>query len=165
MEFFLLHTETRHALYERGGEIPDNLVQLSPEDLAIREIVYLDLLNGPVSKKEFDLRGFSCPDAGIQELTSPKGTKYNDSQVPPWVAQYEGTITLTVKIVKFNFHWKGIQTAVEALITKNVFYSAYLDTHRAMVKWSPIWCHMTIDEVWAMEGQIKEQLANEEFAT
>jgi hypothetical protein len=162
-DFFLLHTETRHAVYERGSEIPDNLVQLSPEDLGIREVVYLDLLNGPVNKKEFDLRGFSCGDAGIQELKAPPGVKANDKEVPAWVAGYEGAVTLVVKIVKINFQWKGVQTAVESLVAKNVFYSTYLDTHRAMVKWSTIWSKMTLDEVWAMEGQIREQLAQETF--
>jgi hypothetical protein len=163
MEFFLLHTETRHVVYERGMEIPDNLVRLEPEDLAIREVVYLDLLNGPVNKREFDLHGFSCPDAGIGELTAPKGGKKDDATIPEWVNFYEGPVTLVVKIVKFNFQWKGVQTAVESLVAKSVFYSTYLDTHRAMVKWSPIWCKMTLEEVWNMERQIKDQLSQQEF--
>jgi hypothetical protein len=144
-------------------EIPDNLVRLEPEDLTIREVVYLDLLNGPVNKREFDLHGFSCPEAGISELTAPKKAKNSDTTIPEWVNFYEGPITLVVKIVKFNFHWKGIQTAVEALVARNTFYSTYLDTHRAMVTWSPIWCKMTLEEVWNMERQIKDQLSQQEF--
>jgi hypothetical protein len=143
-------------------EIPENLVRLDEEDLKIREIVYLDLLNGPTKKEEFDLHGFDCPDAGITQLTAPTNVA-NDAAVPAWVPDYPGSITLIVKIVKFKFQWKGVQTALESLVARNVFYSTYLDTHRAMVKWSPIWSGMTLDEVWQMENRIKDELAQQDF--
>jgi hypothetical protein len=161
-EFFLLHTETRHVVYEQGMELPENLIGLSEEDLRIREIVYLDLLNGSGKKEEFDLHGFSCEEAGIGELVAPNRTN-NDIEIPEWVGNYTGAITLVVKVVKFKFQWRGIQTAIEALIAKNIFYSTYLDTHRAMVKWSPIWSGMTLEEVWQMENRIREELAQQNF--
>jgi hypothetical protein len=161
-DFFMLHTETRHVVYERGMEIPDNLLRLSDDDLRIREIFYLDLLSGPSKKPEFDLHGFVCPEAGIQELKSPRGT-INDRAIPEWVANYDGAVTLIVKVVKFNFQWRGLQSAVEALVTKSVFYHTYLDTHRAMVKWSPIWSQMTLEQVWQMENEIRDALAQQQF--
>lgn len=158
----ILHTETRHVTYEKGMEFPENLLQLSEEDLAQRKIVYLDILNGPNKDKQFDIHGFSCPEAGISELKGPSG-KSSQDQIPEWVSHYDGEITCCVKLVKFHFHWRGLQSAVEKFVTKNVFPGVYIDTHRAMVKWSPEWCKMTLDDVWKMENRIKEELAQQEF--
>ncbi|OHS93166.1 Phosphatidylinositol transfer protein 2 [Tritrichomonas foetus] len=159
----LLHTETRHVKYEKSMELPKNLLRLTDEELGMREIVYLDLLNGPESKKkEFNLKGFSNPDAGILEMKAPSN-RVDDQQIPEWVQYYEGEITVVVKVVKFLFKWRGIQTFLENFVAKNVFYHTYLDTHRAMVKWSTEWSQMTIDEVFVMEGEIQKELSQEDL--
>lgn len=155
----ILHTETRHATYQKGKPLPDNLLNLNKEELGMRQIFYLDLLNGPSPKNpEFDLHGFSCPEADISELVGPT-KRSDDKQIPEWVEHYDGEVTLVVKVVKFMFKWRGLQTMVESLVSESIFYHVYLDSHRAMVKWSPEWSKMTIEEVFEMEGRIQEELA------
>lgn len=158
----IFRTETRHVRYEKGSEVPDNLLGLSDDELAKRELMYIDILNGPHKKKEFDIQGFSCPEAGISELKAASN-KTSEKTVPEWVQSYEGDITLIVKVVKLHFHWRGIQTAVEKFVTKNVFPGVYMDTHRAMVKWAPEWCKMTMEDCWKMEHEIKEELSQAVF--
>lgn len=162
-ENMILHTETRHVKYEHGMELPNNLLGLNEEELKDREIFYLDLLNGPDPKrKDFDLHGFSCPNAGIQELVAPE-KRSDDKQIPEWVENYQGDITVVVKVVKFLFKWRGLQTAVENLVSKSIFYHVYLDSHRAMAKWSTEWSKMTIEEVFEMEQRIKQELSEKEM--
>lgn len=159
----ILHTETRHVVYTPGMEIPNNLIGLNEEELAEREVFYLDLLNGPKSdKKEFDLHGFSNEEAGIHELVGPT-KRVDDQQVPEWVEHYNGNVTMIVKVVKFLFRWKGMQTVVENIVARSVFYNVYLDSHRAMVKWSTIWDKMTIEDIRAMEKDVQNELAQHEF--
>ena len=159
----LLHTETRHFKYEKGMQIPENIHKLSNDELKQREVFYLDLLNGPASKKsEFDLHGFSCKAAGIKEMVAAK-KNVNDKEIPEWVDNYDGDITCIVKLVKFKFEWKGLQSFVENYVARKIFYTVYLDSHRAMVKWSPIWTEMTIDEVFEFERKIQKELSLEKF--
>lgn len=159
----ILKNETRHFEYHHGDTVPENLLRLSSEELKIRKVWYLDLYNGPdPSKKEFDLHGFSCPEAGFPGFKAPKNRK-NDGEIPEWVKYYNGPLTLIVKVIKFKFKWFGIQTAIEKYVTHNVFYHLFLDSHRAQVKWMPEWYKMSVADVAAYEDQIKRRLDKAEF--
>ncbi|OHT02997.1 Phosphatidylinositol transfer protein 2 [Tritrichomonas foetus] len=159
----ILYAETRHITYTNGMEIPDNLLKLSEEDTKIREVFYLDILNGPASKKkEFDLHDFECEEAGISKLVA-SSNRSNDKEIPEWTQNYAGEMTMIVKVVKFHFQWRMIQSLLENLVTKTIFYHVYLDSHRAMVKWSPEWVKMSIDDAFSFEGRIQKELSQEQF--
>lgn len=156
----VLITETMYTpITNTTDPIPDNTVNLSEEDLRIREIVYIDILNGPIFKPDLDIRGFECKEAGISQLTAPDST-YDKNQVPKWVREYPGPLTLVAKVVKFHFRWRGLQTFVENLVATSVWFRVYSDSHRAMVLYSPEWCRMTDEEMADVENRTRAELEN-----
>lgn len=160
---FVLHTQTNHYEYQKGKEIPFNLNGWNEEELKDREIYYLDILDGPASKKkELDLHGYSCPEIGMDELIGSKKRKSDDQKIPRWVNNYEGPMTLIVKTVKFRFKWFGAQTMVEKFVG-STWYQVYLDTHRAMLKWAPNWHNLSDDDLLKLENKTKEQLSEHQF--
>ena len=148
---FLLSVESQHMdanvqYNKEKGEnefiIPDNSLNLNDTELKERQIVYIDILNGPASsnaesfaetdekkdkKQDTDsksnIRNFVCPEIGIKE---PLGkfdptTEYHPNQVPAWAKKYNGEMMLIVKVVRFHLKWFGIQTAAEKIVS-NTFY-------------------------------------------
>lgn len=159
---FILQTETNHYEYEKGKEIPNNLNKWTEDELKEREVFYLDILDGPMSKdNKLDLHGFSCPEIDMKELIS-SNNKSDDKEIPGWVNNYDGPMTLIVKTVKFNFQWYGAQTLVEKFVG-STWYQVYLDSHRSMVKWAPNWCNLSDDEISTLENDAKDQLKENKF--
>lgn len=159
---FVLHTETNHIEYHKGKEIPDNLNGWTEKELKQREIFYLDILDGPASKKkELDLHGYSCPEIGMSQLVGYK-KKSDDQEIPKWVNNYEGQMTLIIKTVKFRFKWLGAQTIVEKVVA-GTWYQVYLDTHRAMLKWAPKWVNLSDDDLMKLENKTKDNLSEHQF--
>lgn len=160
---FIMDTETRHFAYTPGTEIPDNPMGFGEDDLAIREILYLDVLDGKKPKrKEFDIHGFSHPESGIPQFPKEYG-KSDPKTIPSWVADWPGPLTLIVKTVKFQFKWKAIQGFVEKYVTKKIWPQTYTDTHRAMIVWIDSWFRMSEEDLKALENSTKEALAGGEF--
>lgn len=150
-----------HVEYKNGDEIPENINDLTDEELNIREVVYMDILNGP--KSTIDLHDFSCSEAGIEKMIddSDHSIFVNDSLKPPrWVENYSGPMTLIVKTVKFQFKWYGLQTMVESFAFSYAFPTVFMDNHRMMVKWAPEWCNITPEELSDFEK--KTRMANSE---
>jgi hypothetical protein len=160
-EDFILSTDTHHFEYKLGDKIPENSSDLNEEELKIRKISYLDILNGPVEDEELLINGFSYPPCGINELKCDE--KPDDSKPPGWLKNYKGPITLIIKTVKFHFKWTGVQTAVEAFVMNSVMPSTFMDNHRAMVKWAPEWEKLTLDDVTRMEQEKQEEDKKKEF--
>lgn len=158
---FILRTQTNHYEYEKGKEIPNNLNKWNDEELKEREIFYLDILDGPNPKKNLDLHGLSCPEIGMNELIGDIN-KISDKEIPAWVKNYDGPMTLIIKTVKFNFKWYGAQTLVEKF-AGNTWYQVYLDSHRSMVKWAPEWVNLSDEEIRMMENETKDQLKENKF--
>lgn len=157
--YMTLETSSNHHMMTDDRSIPDNLTNMSEEDLSIREIVYLDILNGP--KGEYDIHGFSNKEAGIEEM---KGDyRYNDATPPAWIKDYHGPLTLVVKVVKFEFIWFGLQTTVESVVLDYGFYYQFLDTHRAMVLWSREWGKMSEEECNEQIAKTYASLSKSEF--
>lgn len=160
---FLMHTETDHYEYHHGKEIPDNLTNMSETDLKSREIYYLDILNGPASKKkDLDLHGFTCPEIGFNEELSATRGKSDDTKIPEWVHNYNGPLVLIVKTVKFQLKWKGIQSMTERIVGKT-WYHVYLDSHRSMLKWGTEWYNLNDEEIHQIEKETKADLSKHSF--
>ena len=155
---FTLVVDSHHVTYDKDKGCPDNLLDLSEEDLKQRKVVYLDIVNGKPNpeKREWNMRGFSCPEAGIETpLTAP--LKFRDENQPPeWVSNYNGPLMVCVKVVRFSFIWEGLQKAVEKLAVM-VFHNIFLDTHRALMSWARDWYPLSLDQIREIEQKIVDQ--------
>ena len=161
-DFYLL-VESEHIPYTSEQGVPDNVLNLTPEELKIREICYIDIVNSKPKpeKKEWDMHNFECPAAHIEKLQTPKNT-CDESKPPEWTTHYKGTMIVAVKIVKFKFKWFGIQTAVENF-SKSIFHDVFLDSHRAMFYWAANWYPMNMEDIRKLEHQVEEEQKSMKF--
>lgn len=160
--------DSYHIPYKDGEPIPDNLLNLSKEDLAIRKVVYLDILDGkPKPEKDRDLTNWTCPHLNVNEKfsTFSQSTKSkkdkkdggSESRPPEWTHNFKGEMMIAVKVLKMKFHWRGLQTIVEKFATTNFYHNLFLDNHRAMLSWADKWAPMSYEEVRAFESHIYNQ--------
>lgn len=160
---FELTNESRHIPYKKGDEIPENILGLPENELSIRRVAYLDLLNGPkTSMGNYDCHGLNFPEANIHEMIGPQGIS-DDTKPPEWISHYDGPITLCVKAIRINFKWFGLQATVESYVTKNTFYDIFLGSYRAMYTWVPDWYWMDDESLEKYELEAKEKCNSHEF--
>ena len=164
---FLMVIDSQHFAYEKNGKIPKNALNLTKEELKKRKIVYLDILDSKPKpdKPEHDLHGFVCPEAGISNPLqgSPKNAKANEKNPPLWSTTYDGEMMIAIKVVKFNFHWKGLQSITEKFAMNTFYHNLFLDTHRQLMRLADKWYPMSIDDVRAFENNIIEESRNRNF--
>ena len=160
----ILKNESWIIDYKQGDEIPDNLFNYTPEELKLRQICYLDMLNGPSgSFGNFDCHGLSFPEYGIYEMTADN-KECNEKEIPQWVKNYKGpNIVCIVKSVKFHFKWWGVQSMLENYVLNTIFHDMFLGTHRAMVVWASEWAPMTEEQLIEYEKNIAEENNKAEF--
>lgn len=158
-EDFVMIVDSYHIPYKKGEPIPDNLLNLSEEELSMRKIVYLDILEGkPVPDKNRDLKEWTNPELNINEpLRSLPDAKKDETEPPSWIENFDGEMMVAVKVVKFKFHWRGLQTIVENFATNSFYHNLFNDNHRAMFRWSDDWAKMTIEDVIEFETKIYNQ--------
>lgn len=159
-----LSIETNHADYKKGEPIPDNLVNLSEEELQNREIYYIDILNGqqPSEDPTLQLNGFTCPEAGITKPIIEPDNCFDQHSIPKWVENYDGDLMLAVKVVRFNFHWLGIQTAVENMVTTTFYPRLFTDSNRKVIGKMKEWYNLTWDDIRKEEDAIAEEQKKQE---
>ena len=163
-DFYLL-VESQHIVYDKAKGCPDNVLGLTEEELKIRKVMYLDIVNGKPGpeKKEWNMVGFQCPEAGVnQPLTAPKKTR-NEDKPPEWVENYDGELMICVKVVKLLFKWRGLQNAVEKYALNTTFHDVFLDSHRALMSWAKEWYPMNLEQIRAMERELEEEQRRMEF--
>lgn len=68
-----------------------------------------------------------------------------------------------MKTIKFKFKWWGLQSIVENYVINNVFYGAYLDTHRAMIAWIAEWYHLSVEECRAYDEKCQLKMKEAHF--
>lgn len=167
-DFYLL-VESQHIPYDKEKGCPDNVLNLTKEELDIRQVTYLDILDSTPKpeKKEWDMHGFICPEAQVNsKLETGAGTKKykaDESKPPSWVAGYDGELMICVKVVKFLFHWRGLQTAVEKLALNTVFHDVFLDSHRALMCWAKDWFPLDIEGIRKLEAELVEEQKKQQF--
>ena len=162
-DFYLL-CESQHIEYHKGEDVPDNVLGLTPDELKIRKVIYLDIVNGKPApeKKEWSMKNFSCEEAGIPPLQTPDNI-VDETKPPEWTKYYEGTMMCAVKIIKFKFKWFGIQSLVEKYALDTVFHNVFLDSHRAMFRWVAKWHNMTIQDIRELEDQVLAEQQSAHF--
>jgi hypothetical protein len=165
---FVMSVETQHVPYRPNDPFPDNAVGLSPENLAKRKIVWLDLVDSkpqPDPKSIEYCRGFVCPEGGIASpLTGDKKGRAADESKPPlWAKSYPGEMMCCVKVVTFRFRWRGLQNLTENYVMNTIYHNVFLGGHRKLTKWAGEWFRMTIEEVRAFEARLLEECNHMEF--
>lgn len=165
---FNVNIKTHQYKFTSVEEIPENGSELTDEELAIREIKYVDiLLNDPVpEKKEWDLNGFSYEDANIHELKTYDATGFDDTKPPKWIENYKGEMTIVTKVIIADIPIWGVQTMAEKLIVENMALSTFIDSARATVGWAPYWHQMSMEEVEKMNedvGKAINEIYNNNF--
>jgi hypothetical protein len=162
---FSLLVESQHVEYDKAAGCPDNLLNLTPDEIKIRKIVYLDIVSGKPKpeKKEWDLVGFVCPEAEIlTPLNAPKAA-VDESKVPPWVSNYDGALMVAVKVVKLHFHWRGLQTAVEKYAVNTAFHDIFLESNRVVISYAKDWFGLTLEDIRRLEAEVQEEQRHQKF--
>ena len=163
----VMSVESQHRPYKAGEEIPDNLLELSKDELKIRKIVYLDILDSkPKPAKDRDIQGWVCPELGVNEpLNNGNKKKYNadESKPPAWTKNFHGDMMVAVKVVKLKFHWRGLQSMVEKFAMDPFYHNLFLDAHRAMMRWGDKWGNMTLDEVRSFDKNLADAINAQDF--
>lgn len=128
--------------YEQVHELP-------PDKLKIREIVHIDISNDPVAsadyKEDEDPSKFKSQKTGRGPLVG-KDWKHN---VQPVMTCY--------KLVTCEFKWFGLQTRVEGFIQK-AERRLFTNFHRQVFCWIDRWYGLTMEDIRAIEDNTKEEL-------
>lgn len=153
---FIMIVDSIHLPYKKGDVIPDNLLNLNEEELKMRKIVYLDIMNDkPAPNPERDLKDWICSDLGIEKPLL-KGNE-NENDVPEWSKSFDGEMMIAVKVVKFMFRWRCLQTIVENFAVNSFYHNLFIDNHRAMFRWADGWAKMSLDDVVEFEKKVYSQ--------
>lgn len=168
---FSMSIDSYYAPYKKDEPVPDNLLNLSKDDLAARQIVYLDILDGkPKPEQNRDLSNWTCKDLNVNEkfssfrpekkknpfLIDTKATN-PETKPPEWTNKFNGEMMIAVKVVKINFIWTGLQTIVENYTAGTFYHNLFLENHRAMMLWGNDWAKMSLDDVRKFESQAYSQ--------
>lgn len=143
---FLISIETMHVQDDGNQE---NVHQLSPEELKLREVIRIDIADPPVNSADYreseDPTKFHSEKTGRGPLV--RGRWQNE--VAPIMTAY--------KLVRTEFKWFGLQTIVENMIQKTerrLFHTF----HRQVFCWMDRWHGMTMEDIRALEDKVKTEL-------
>jgi hypothetical protein len=162
---FSLLVESQHVEYDKSAGCPDNLLNLTPEELHIRKVVYLDLVHGKPKpdKPEWNLDGFVCPEADIVAPLSAAQKIQDESKPPAWIENYEGPLMVAVKVVKLHFHWRGLQTAVEKYAVDTAFHDIFLESNRVVISCIAEWFALTLEDIRRLEAEVQAEQRQQAF--
>uniref|UniRef100_A0A5S6QTS6 Phosphatidylinositol transfer protein n=1 Tax=Trichuris muris TaxID=70415 RepID=A0A5S6QTS6_TRIMR len=142
---FCLKTETMH-LPDRGDS--DNVHQLSPSLLKLREVVYLNIaedLNRSASEpRNLDPKFYRSEKTGRGPLRDN------------WMETCE-PVMCCYKLVTVDFKWWGLQSRVESFIVKQMKRLFHV-FHREVFCWMDHWYGLTMADIRQIEDATKEEL-------
>lgn len=144
-ENFYIVIETMH--YGDAG-VTENIHELSPDKLKIREVVMIDIANDPV------LPGDYKPDEDPSKFRSEKTGR--GPLVGKWQDQVKPVMTC-YKLVTAEFKWFGVQTRVESFIMK-AERRLFTSFHRQVFCWLDRWHGMTMQDIRRLEDETREEL-------
>ncbi|KAK8883933.1 hypothetical protein M9Y10_043035 [Tritrichomonas musculus] len=160
----LMNVDSIYLPYKNGEELPENPLNISEEDLKIRKVVYLDLINGkPKPDKNRDLSNWVCPKLHVDEKFSSYEKKKLvtehklESEPPKWTKNFNGPMMVQIKLVKIKFDWRGLESIVERFATKTLYHHLFTDNARAMLIWTDEWIDKSYDDILKLELQAYDQ--------
>ncbi|CAL8128857.1 unnamed protein product [Orchesella dallaii] len=136
------------SLHLPGKGDQDNVHELTPEKLKMREVIMIDIANDSVANSDYKLSEdpskFRSNTAGRGPLTG----KWQEV-VDPVMTCY--------KLVTVDFKWIGIQSRVENFIQR-AERRLFTNFHRQVYCWIDKWHGMTIDDIRELEDTVSEEL-------
>ncbi|XP_030754862.1 phosphatidylinositol transfer protein alpha isoform isoform X1 [Sitophilus oryzae] len=142
---FRLVIETVHAP-DRGSQ--QNVHELPADKLKIRDVVYIDIANDPVSSADYK------PDEDPRKFKSEKTGR--GPLVGDWKDSVKPVMTC-YKLVTVEFRWFGLQSRVESFIQK-CERRLFTNFHRQVFCWMDRWHGLTMDDIRRIEEKTKEEL-------
>jgi hypothetical protein len=152
---FFLHIESQHLTYRAGEPIPDNPVGLTPDELKIRKVTYCDIVGHhpkPDDPSE-EMLNFVCPEAGITQPLTEDPENVDKNKPPKWTENYTGEMVVACKVVRFRFHWFGLNSAVHSFVMEKLYPKLFTNTHRKLVSWAKEWYPMTEEALGEYEAE------------
>ncbi|KAL1419398.1 hypothetical protein MTO96_005133 [Rhipicephalus appendiculatus] len=142
---FSLCIETMHAP-DNGTQ--ENVHELPPEKLKIREVDVIDIASDPVLPKDY--KEDEDPSTFVSKKTG-RGPLKGD-----WMKTCK-PVMCAYKLVTVEFKWFGLQNRVEAFIQKTE-RRIFLNFHRQVFCWMDRWYGMTMADIRKLEEQTKKEL-------
>ncbi|XP_014247224.1 phosphatidylinositol transfer protein alpha isoform isoform X2 [Cimex lectularius] len=150
---FSILIESYH-IADRGKQ--DNVHELPPEKLKVREVIKVDVGNDPVSPADYK------PDEDPAKFQSEKTGR------GPLVGNWQENVSLDLtkqvepvmtcyKLVTVEFKWFGLQSRIESFIHKSE-RRLFTIFHRQVFCWIDRWYGLTMEDIRAIEERTKEEL-------
>lgn len=142
---FMIVIETMH--YGDNG-VSENIHELPPEKLKMREVVMIDIANDPIQPTDY--KPHEDP-TKIHSMKTGRG---------PLVGKWQDTVNPVMtcyKLVTTEFKWFGLQTRVESFIMK-AERRLFTNFHRQVFCWLDRWHGMTMADIRRLEDETKEEL-------
>lgn len=144
---FHITIETMHIADDKGTT--ENALNLPPELLAKREVIYVDMVNDPIQpndyKQDQDPSLYRCERAN----RGPLAKDWKESPAHPFMCAY--------KLVTCEFKWFGLQGTVEGRIQK-VYPRLFRNLHRQIFCCMDKWYGLTMDDIRRIEEETKAEL-------
>ncbi|EAY17157.1 Phosphatidylinositol transfer protein [Trichomonas vaginalis G3] len=128
------------------------------EELAKREIHYIDIVNWPTEEEGVKVGEFECPQANIEKL--PKATVNNKDTLPEWVKEYKGPMVIARKIIRINIDIFAIGGPTEEFIGKQFMPNIYANSHQRMVLTAPSWFDIDLKKAREYESDCYQKVQN-----
>ncbi|ODM90545.1 Phosphatidylinositol transfer protein alpha isoform [Orchesella cincta] len=170
-ENFIIKIESLH-LADKGTM--ENVHELTPEKLKLREVVMIDVANDAVASSDYKTSEDPCKFQSDKSGRGPlEGLKWQD-QVEPVMTCY--------KLVTVEFKWLGLQTRGESFIQRlsggysptstgmpkflSCFIQLIIITYIIMICrqvfcWIDKWFDMTMEDIRELEDKVREELDNQ----
>lgn len=143
---FIIKVETYH-IADRGES--ENVHELTPEQLAMRKVVHIDIANDNVLASDYkaneDPSKFKSEKCGRGPLTGPDWKR----NVKPVMTAY--------KLVTIEFKWLGLQNKVEKY-GMEAERRLFTNFHRQLFCSIDRWIELTMEDIRALEAKTQEEL-------
>lgn len=131
--------------YEENAGTSDNPLNLTPEELAVREVVYLDIVNDEISNAAKEA---AC------SLKKFKSAKTGRGPFSPYWVETASPVMCSYKVIKVNVNVFGFQTIGESTV-HNKLRDVLLQGHKEAVLWLDEWYDITEGELMVLEEQLR----------
>jgi hypothetical protein len=144
---FLVTVDSMHIDDDGSTE---NALNLSPEELELRTIVFIDIAKDEVGSNHFsrykdDPKKYHSQKSGRGPLTSD------------WQTSGKYPTMTCYKVVKAYFRWWGLQSIIEYLLIKNI-HDVLLVFHQKLFCLMDNWYGLTKEGLEAVEAQTRKEL-------
>ncbi len=141
---FFIKVETYH-INDRGET--QNAHELTPEQLAMRKVVHIDIANDPVIQSDYKV------------AEDPARFKSKGGRGPlkgQWMKTVEPVMT-AYKLVTIEFKWLGLQNKVEkyAMDTERRLFTNF---HRQLFCTIDRWIELTMEDIRRLEEKTQKEL-------